>query len=117
MGKSRGSRIQKEGLLLGLYHRSLLQVLDVALMAELAHVWLGGLPEGFSSNIVPHQLPQLLDLQLIDAVLLLFLLQNQQLLLLLQLLLLVIQINSPDLLLPSPLHLLLLLLNALDLGL
>lgn len=95
---------------------SFLQVLDVSLVAELAHVGLG-LPGGLSSNIVPHELPQLLDLQLVNPVLLLLLLQNQELLLFLQLLLLVIQVDRSDLLLPGPLHLLLLLLNALNLRL
>ena len=86
-------------------------------MAELAHVWLRSLSRGLSSDIVPHQLSQLLDLKLVNAIFFLFLLQNQQLLLLFQLLLFIVQVYCSYFLLPCPLHLLLLLLDTLNLRL
>ena len=80
-------------------------MLDISFMPKLTHVHLVSPFPGFRCNVVPHKLPQLLYLELIQSILLLLFLQHQQLLLLFHSLLLKLKINGSYFLLPKLLSL------------
>lgn len=79
---------------------SLFEVFDVPLVPELAHIDFGSLLGGVSGHVVSDQFPQLFDLEFVDAVFLLFFLQDQQFLLFLKLLLFELEVDCSYLLLP-----------------